>query len=212
MLGFEHPLYKAMEKRITQYAEYEEVKRDYPELTGEKDIRFEAIGKVLRNNLKELVEKKSKDSALQVWWDSLMRFLGKFVAGIYKEPFKLAALDILNANIKDYGTELIQANSRLTELDDVYLSKTGKYKYYNKKTVKTKAKTTLNQYQIKAINQKELDKVSIDSDISLNTSTIDEIKEMLRGSMKEFEYIDAGGLNFLAEQVRSGRWKLSCQL
>ena len=218
MLGFEHPLYKAMEKRVSSFAEYQEVKRDYPELKTEQEIRFEAIGKVIKNNLKDLVEKKAKDTTLQAWWDALLRFLGKFVDGIFKDPFKKAALDILEANINQYQIEIVQANSKLSELDDVYLSKTGKYSYQNPKKLVNKATksgkqtSTLNPFQVKAINQKELDKVSIQSDISLNSSTIDEIKEALRDNMSEFAYVDAGGLSFLAEQIKTGRWKLSCSL
>lgn len=164
LLGFNHPLYQSLEKQIVKYPEYEQVKKDYPELTNEKDIKFEAIGQLIGNNIVELAQKKSKNSLLQNIWDAIIRFLQK--SGIAKpNEFQQIALNLLNDNLNQYKLQEIEQENQI-----IANAKKKQPRKFTRLDWQDEAKQSREYWEKKAKKEKKYSKkIPLQNALSLNS-------------------------------------------
>ena len=102
-------LYNSMFKMIDKFAVYDKVIEDYGSLEdyqgNETKLKDEAIAKLIANEIvKEHLENESaqKLKGFRAWFNKLMKKIKNIFGGIFGNPYKTSALQILNAEAFQY--------------------------------------------------------------------------------------------------------------
>jgi hypothetical protein len=111
MLGSNHPLYRAMYKKIVDLPIYQEVSSDpkYVEFYGDntEGIKIEAMGQQVAQIMNELsgeVEETmspENEYVKKTWWNMLWRQITEFFSRIFQDPFKESALQVLKNDVSE---------------------------------------------------------------------------------------------------------------
>jgi hypothetical protein len=117
-----HPLYDSMKKEIRDYAVFEEVKEQYDEVydSNVDALEEEAIGKLISKVLISQVtgeEIPEKVSRAKRWFDKVLAYLRKLVGRPSENPYKAAAMSIMNRDLNELkiNTSLVDSNIGSTE-------------------------------------------------------------------------------------------------
>lgn len=113
-----HPLYDSLKKEIRDYAVFQEVKEDYDEVydSNVDALEEEAIGKliskVIVSNITD-AELPKKVSRAKRWFAKVLDYLRKLIGSPSRDPYKAAAMSIMNRNLNNLKLSMSLADSNL---------------------------------------------------------------------------------------------------
>ena len=103
LLDPESSFYRTMYNRITEYAEYSEVKRDYADIyNSESAFRIEAMGKLIGRimaNTHEGNYSARQERQATSWFGKLWQFIKNMFKKATIDPYAIAAREILSSDI-----------------------------------------------------------------------------------------------------------------
>ena len=113
-----HPLYDSMKKEIRDYGVFQEVREEYDEVydSNVDALEEEAIGKLISKVLianETGEESPKKVSRAKRWFAKVLAYLRKLMGSPSSDPYKAAAMSIMNRDLNGLKLETELANSNL---------------------------------------------------------------------------------------------------